>query len=121
MSYERQHTMRKRKSESELPIMPGMGRPDIGGMLQRRMNARLRPAVPQKGSDVGLFADRQLDLADTPKPRYRIALNCPSCGKTSEMVKDWGDGTPPAVNCGDCLMNKVEIVEMTVTGIEALK
>jgi len=45
--------------------------------------------------------------------RYHFDLICPRCGKQSET-----DGTkkvpPPIVNCGDCLMDDVQIIEMKV-------
>jgi hypothetical protein len=43
--------------------LPGCA-PDIAGTLQRKANAPLKPAKPQEACDVGLFADRQMDLAD---------------------------------------------------------
>ena len=44
---------------------------------------------------------------------YTFELECPRCGRASMTV-----GTkripPPVVNCGDCLMNDVEVVEFKV-------
>lgn len=39
---------------------------------------------------------------------------CPRCNKQSEVTSD---DYKPRVNCGDCLMNDVEIVEMTIVRI----
>ncbi len=47
---------------------------------------------------------------------YRFVLVCPRCNKTSETVSDQRE-TPPHVNCGDCLMSDVEIVEMKVASV----
>jgi hypothetical protein len=45
--------------------IPGTG-PDVGGMLQRKADARLQPRKPQVGCDIGLFSDdaAQLDLIE---------------------------------------------------------
>lgn len=52
------------------------------------------------------------------KPQYRIQLICPRCDKTHEHV---GYLLPaPRIHCGDCLMNHVEIVTMTITSAEQL-
>lgn len=48
---------------------------------------------------------------------YRFHLVCPSCGKTnSDQVRD--NLEPPTVSCGDCLMDRVEMVRMTVDRVE---
>ena len=48
-------------------------------------------------------------------------LYCPRCGKVSEKVVRVEQYSPPLhVNCGDCLMNDVEIVEMKVLAAENL-
>ena len=50
--------------------------------------------------------------------RYRLHLCCPKCDKLSEVVVD--KLIPkPRVNCGDCLMDRVEVVEMTIEASEA--
>lgn len=54
-----------------------------------------------------------------PPMRYHFGLACPRCGKESETVQD--NLMPPHVNCGDCLMERVEIVEMTVTTIAKIE
>jgi hypothetical protein len=45
--------------------IPGTG-PDVGGMLQRKADARLQPRKPQQACDIGLFSDdaAQLDLVE---------------------------------------------------------
>lgn len=49
---------------------------------------------------------------------YRIQLVCPRCGKTSETI---GLMIPkPRVKCGDCLMDRVEVVEMLIEAAEQL-
>jgi transcription elongation factor Elf1 len=47
--------------------------------------------------------------------RFRWKLECPRCGRDSETVTD--TRTPPVVNCGDCLMDDVEVVEFKVVGV----
>ena len=41
----------------------------------------------------------------------RFLLYCPRCHKRSEIEQETPDPAP-RVNCGDCLMNHVEIVQM---------
>jgi hypothetical protein len=84
------------------------------GGFDERASARLQPGAAQKPVDgLALFNDRQGDIADRGK--YWFALRCPVCGKDSETV---GGAVPPIVNCGDCLMERVEIVAMEVIGAE---
>lgn len=52
--------------------------------------------------------------------QYRFHLWCPRCGKISDTVAN-KIVPPPHVNCGDCLMEHVEIVEMKVAGYETMK
>jgi transcription elongation factor Elf1 len=48
---------------------------------------------------------------------YHFYLVCPRCNKTSETDAD--KKIPhPSVNCGDCLMDHVEMVEMKVLAVE---
>lgn len=49
---------------------------------------------------------------------YRIEMSCPRCGKTYETIKPLIP--PPHVNCGDCLMERVEIVALTVDYAEQM-
>jgi hypothetical protein len=48
--------------------------------------------------------------------KYKFDLICPRCMKTSEHVSDKRMPSP-AVNCGDCLMSDVEIVEFKVVKV----
>lgn len=44
---------------------------------------------------------------------YRARLSCPRCGKVEETtIGSLFDR--PHINCGDCLMRRVEVVEMTL-------
>jgi hypothetical protein len=51
---------------------------------------------------------------------YRFWLVCPRCGKESETVSDDRHTPPPVVNCGDCLMDDVEVVEMKVVQVDVI-
>ena len=44
---------------------------------------------------------------------WTFELVCPRCGKESQSVSENND-PPPTVNCGDCLMEAVEIVEFEI-------
>ena len=49
---------------------------------------------------------------------YRLHLFCPKCNKESEHI---GMVDPaPKINCGDCLIERVEVVEMKVYAAEQL-
>ena len=49
---------------------------------------------------------------------YRIHLVCPRCNKESETI---GMMIPaPDVKCGDCLIERVEVVRMKVYAAEQL-
>jgi uncharacterized Zn finger protein len=50
------------------------------------------------------------------KKHYRWDLVCPRCGKRSETVTDTRT-TSPLVNCGDCLMDDVKVVEFRIVGV----
>jgi len=43
---------------------------------------------------------------------YRIKVDCPRCGKTDEIISS---DAIARVCCGDCLMNDIEVVSMTLT------
>jgi len=47
---------------------------------------------------------------------YTFDLVCPRCGKTSQTVTEHRE-PPPVVNCGDCLMNHVEVVEFKIVSV----
>lgn len=49
--------------------------------------------------------------------KFKFTLVCPACGKISEHVGDKRVPSP-AVNCGDCLMDRVEVVEFKVVKVE---
>lgn len=44
---------------------------------------------------------------------YRFFLVCPKCNKQSEAVAEIRIPSPD-LNCGDCLMDRVEVVRMKV-------
>lgn len=46
------------------------------------------------------------------KRSYHLELKCPSCGADGEAV--FVADPPQRVCCADCLMEKMEVVEMTV-------
>ena len=50
---------------------------------------------------------------------YHFDLVCPKCGKESDTVSDHRV-PPPRVNCGDCLVNDLDVVEMKVTKVEVV-
>jgi transposase-like protein len=52
----------------------------------------------------------------TAAAQYRFTLVCPSCGKTSETVAD--NRNNPRLKCGDCLMDRTEVVEMKIAKVE---
>lgn len=43
---------------------------------------------------------------------WKFFLVCPECGKDSETISD--GPARPVVNCGDCLMERLTIVEFDV-------
>lgn len=51
---------------------------------------------------------------------YIFELVCPRCGKTSQTTQV-GHKPQPRVNCGDCLMNDVEIVEFKVLKVDVVR
>lgn len=46
------------------------------------------------------------------KQYYRVKAECPRCNKSEELIST---NAIVRVSCGDCLMNDVEIVAMTLT------
>ena len=42
--------------------------------------------------------------------QYRFVAECPKCGKNSPVVSE--NANAPKMNCVDCLMSDVDIVEM---------
>lgn len=53
-------------------------------------------------------------------PRYNFKLSCPVCLKEADTTTDKRT-PPPHVNCGDCLFDYTEIVEMTVVEVEEIE
>lgn len=51
--------------------------------------------------------------------KYRIHLWCPRCDKEAEAVAPLIPN--PRIRCGDCLMERVEIVEMKIVAAEQLE
>lgn len=49
---------------------------------------------------------------------YRIEMSCPRCGDRYETVRPMIPR--PHVTCGACLMERVEIVEMTIEFAEQM-
>ena len=48
---------------------------------------------------------------------YRFHLVCPKCSKTTEHVQS-RRVPQPALSCGDCLMDHIEVVEFKVVKVE---
>ena len=48
--------------------------------------------------------------------RYVFELKCPRCKRDSEITFTKHEPLP-VVNCGECLFNDVEVVELTVVRI----
>jgi hypothetical protein len=48
---------------------------------------------------------------------YIFELACPRCGKKERIICAGADQECPHVNCGDCLWNDVEIVELKIISI----
>lgn len=51
------------------------------------------------------------------KMAYKFTLVCPRCEKVSELPNR-PDRSNPRVNCGDCLLDAVEVVELKVVKVE---
>ena len=48
------------------------------------------------------------------KKYYHVKVECPRCNKVEKLIST---NAIVRVSCGDCLMNDVEIVNMTITPI----
>lgn len=46
-------------------------------------------------------------------PKYRFELTCPKCGKRTHAIVD-KVFPPPKLSCGDCLMDRVEVVDLKI-------
>ena len=51
---------------------------------------------------------------------YRFHLVCPVCGKVSETIHD-KDVPQPHVDCVNCLMGHLDVVEMKVVAVENIE
>lgn len=51
--------------------------------------------------------------------KYRIHLICPRCDYESEAVAPLIP--KPRIRCGDCLMERIEIVEMKIVAAEQIE
>jgi hypothetical protein len=48
---------------------------------------------------------------------YRFELVCPTCGKRTSLVAE--EVFPqPRVSCGDCLMDRVEVVDLQIVKVK---
>lgn len=50
----------------------------------------------------------------------KFNLECPRCGKASSQIVGQYDEAP-RVNCGDCLMDDIEVVEFKIVSVEQLE
>jgi hypothetical protein len=48
------------------------------------------------------------------KRHYHLELNCPSCSADGEAVFVAVSDPPQRIFCADCLMERMEVVEMTI-------
>jgi hypothetical protein len=51
---------------------------------------------------------------------HRFHLVCPVCGKVSETIQD-KDVPQPQINCVNCLIDRVAVVEMKVAAVESME
>jgi hypothetical protein len=82
----------------------------------RRANANNAAAYMARALKSAEGAERHARGMESRSSRYRFHMVCPGCGKASETVKD--DRSNPRLSCGDCLMDRVEMVEMKVVKVE---
>jgi len=50
--------------------------------------------------------------------QYRFKAECPRCNSIEREVVADRIAPPPVVHCGDCLMDRTEVVRMTCTLVE---
>lgn len=50
---------------------------------------------------------------------YRFILVCPSCNRTAERI-ELRKQPAPTVSCGDCLMDRTEVVHLKVIAWEEI-
>jgi transcription elongation factor Elf1 len=58
-----------------------------------------------------------MERAEPMTTTYRFDLVCPRCGKTSETTGT-KKNPPPHVSCGDCLFDRVEVIEMKIVRVD---
>lgn len=51
---------------------------------------------------------------------YRFHLVCPQCGKQSETTAE-RKIPPPRLSCGDCLIERVEVVEFKIVRVDVVE
>ena len=68
-------------------------------------------------SMVEKIIERRREMIGEAPPRYRLHLVCPRCDKESETIVDRIIPNP-RINCGDCLMERTEVVEMKIISAE---
>ena len=51
---------------------------------------------------------------------YVFELKCPRCGKQEQIICTGSGQEVPHVNCGDCLWNDVEVVELTIAQVSVV-
>lgn len=60
-------------------------------------------------------------LKPIPMVRYRFMLTCPKCFGVAYHVQPHRIPPPCSLNCGDCLMNYVEVIELNVVKVEEVR
>jgi hypothetical protein len=50
---------------------------------------------------------------------YRFYMVCPSCNRTAERI-ELRSKPAPTVSCGDCLMDRTEVVHLKVVSFEEI-
>lgn len=52
---------------------------------------------------------------------YRFDMVCPDCGQISGETHQLHRIPPPDVTCGECLMERVEVVKLKVVRVEEVE
>jgi hypothetical protein len=55
------------------------------------------------------------------KRHYHLELQCPTCGDLSEAVICDPRQPPQRLFCGECLMDNMEVVEMTIVRVNVVQ
>jgi hypothetical protein len=50
---------------------------------------------------------------------YRFIMICPGCNRTAERI-ELRSSPPPTTACGDCLMDRTEVVHLKVVSFEEI-